>query len=172
MGRFYATHYPPGESTHGHWVWAKNMAEAEEICKKLQLQPPATACGTSVSSITEMRASKLIQLPGGICRGDVGHSIAFLSFLAVRAGADPLKILHDSGAIHTRAHALHIAMAKNWNEAYWLTKTIQAILNLEALVPGLPPDHVTLRILEGEVPGSYHKAVAKKEINKFRKETS
>ncbi len=142
-GAWYDFGYSPHpESQRGCALWATGVAEAVALSTTLDFDFRGIC--PFYQKHYELRPSRLMQLPGGLTRPDVLHAICFLSFVAARAGVKMDLLLGDDGPIHTLVHARQFGFV---SDDHHTDRTIDQILWLESVTPGLPPDNLDLPVI-------------------------
>lgn len=147
-GRWYlaAWRMPDGGKSYSE-IWAADRVEAEAIARRFGFG----VVKALARKVTEYRPSKLAQLPGGLSRADVLHSLCYLSTLAARAGvADAEQLVGDGSPLHELAH--YIGAGANIRGGQQREFVLERIAWLERIVPGMPPDDLVLDVLK-DVPG-------------------
>jgi hypothetical protein len=120
-------------------IWALDLEAATMAAKRMNLGTPHR----NRNLVPEYRPSRLMQLPGGLGRADVLHSLCYLSMLADRAGVvQPYDLIGEFSPFHELAHYLGAGGGIRGGKQRSLV--IERIRWLESLVPGMPPDSVDL----------------------------
>lgn len=147
-GRWYLASWrlPSGSPSYSE-IWAADRKEAEAIARRLrfgEVKPITRA-------VTEYRPSRLADLPGGLARADVLHSLCYLSTLAARAGVVTAEqLVEDGSPIHELAH--YLGCGPNIRGGKQREYLIERLRWLESIIPGMPPNDIDLPVKK-DVPG-------------------
>ncbi len=120
-------------------LWAPTAARAEAIASRYRFNRPKPLR----RPVPEFRPSRLAELPCGLARADVLHSLCYLSTLAARADlAKPEELVGDGSPLHELAHYLGVGPYVRAGRMRPIV--LERIAWLEHLLPGMPPDDLVL----------------------------
>lgn len=129
---------PDGGPSHCE-MWG-TKAEAEEIAMRRGFYPPKPFQG----EVKDMRASVYAERHG-LEDPAVFHTVCYLGFLAARSGVVTAEeLVCDGSALHELAH--YFAGVRNRKGKRQSRLVMDAILALEARIPGVPPRSVEIPV--------------------------